>query len=234
VSLIAIGERMDGVAAAVVGGTAAVLAGVLAQFGLLLNGRLERRARQRAEEKAAEAERQKADLEHWMAIAQEYRADIERLRDEIGEVRTELTQARQSETDARTVALTSGRTRMTPVVDRWESWKHTRVGRVLTSQLFLAVTSVLAIVAVLVAGLALYVSVQSTGRAAAAAKVSAERANQKAAAAEALAVKLLRTGICDLVHSQTRLSAPPTTARGAQSATAWERFGQSPLLHCGP
>lgn len=91
-------SNVDTVAVGLITGAGAIFTGILAPTVLYFNGRVDRKARTEAEERAARADQQKADLDNLRALAQEYRADIERLNKEANDYRTR-DQVRQDEVE---------------------------------------------------------------------------------------------------------------------------------------
>lgn len=78
---------MDAVTVGLLTGAGAIFTGVLAPSVLYLNGKVDRRARKDAEERAERAEQQKADLEGLRVLVQEQRAELDRVHRDSDELR---------------------------------------------------------------------------------------------------------------------------------------------------
>lgn len=128
---------------------------------------------------------------------------------------------------------------MTKGDQRYEQFRHSHIGRIITHPVVLLMTSIMSVLAIVTALYVLYGLGQQSGKSAAVARREAAAAVQKAETAQAQAAQaraassnLAREQLCTLVRFNADTSIPPTTARGFQIAESWKKFGESPLLHC--
>jgi len=137
--------------------------------------------------------------------------------------------------------------------DQWfERLQQTQIGRLLNNPLFVLISRLSALVAIVLVIVLFYTQSQESRHASQVARHEAraavaqahtseqraaaaqEQAKAAASAAQAKATALAKAELCKIVaFNADTTTYPPTTQRGYQLAELWREFGNSPPLSCG-